>query len=167
MDVPQCDRVEEGDAFTPPDPNLENFVMANPGNEFPRSWTSRFQVEHEGRISYTAPTKFGLVKLDVDETFKCSLLEEVIPKAVLRPANSTLLLFASWALEKMYPSCKPLCSEPQNSPIVSLKPESKDEKGPLKNMKIQTQPKTKVPEFDQVTEDGVAFRFLVELWDAF
>ncbi|CAE6924796.1 unnamed protein product [Symbiodinium sp. CCMP2592] len=108
FDVPQCDRVEEGDAFTPPDPNLEyivkvrslvgeergirdrrrvrfadkNFVMANPGNEFPRSWTSRFQVEHEGRISYTAPTKFGLVKLDVDETFKCSLLQEVIPKAV-------------------------------------------------------------------------------------
>ncbi|CAE7326460.1 unnamed protein product [Symbiodinium necroappetens] len=122
FDVPQCDRVEEGDAFTPPDPNLEyivkvrslvgeeggirdrrrvrfadkNFVMANPGSDFPRSWTSRFQVEHEGRISYTAPTKFGLVKLEVEETFKRSLLEEVIPQAV--------------------------------------------------------------PEFDQVTEDGVAFR---------
>lgn len=122
FDVSQCDRTEEGDAFTPPDPNLEyivkvrslvgeergirdrrrvrfadkNFVMANPGNEFPRSWTSRFQVENEGRISYTAPTKFGLVKLDVDENFKHSLLEDVIPKAV--------------------------------------------------------------PEFDQVTEDGVAFR---------
>ncbi|CAE7872704.1 ravA [Symbiodinium microadriaticum] len=112
FDVSQCDRTEEGDAFTPPDPNLEyivkvrslvgeewvvleergirdrrrvrfadkNFVMAawtaNPGNEFPRSWTSRFQVENEGRISYTAPTKFGWVKLDVDENFKHSLLED-------------------------------------------------------------------------------------------
>ena len=108
FDVPQCDRTEEGDAFTPPDPNLEyvqkvrslvgeergirdrrkvrfadkNFVMANPGSEFPRSWTSRFQVELEGRISYTAPTKFGLVKLDVDEAFKRSMLQDVIPKAV-------------------------------------------------------------------------------------
>jgi len=108
FDVPQCDRTEEGDAFTPPDPNLEyilkvrslvgeergirdrrrvrfadkNFVMANPGPEFPRAWTSRFQIETEGRISYTAPTKFGLVKLDVDEAFKRSMLEDVIPKAV-------------------------------------------------------------------------------------
>lgn len=106
--VPQCDRVEEGDAFIPPDPNLEyvqklrnivgeersirerrktrfadkNFVMANPGSDFPRSWTSRFQVELEGRISYTAPTKFGLVKLDVEESFKRSLLQEVMPNAV-------------------------------------------------------------------------------------
>ena len=28
------------------------------------------------RISYTAPTKFGWVKLDVDENFKHSLLED-------------------------------------------------------------------------------------------
>ncbi|CAK9021962.1 unnamed protein product [Durusdinium trenchii] len=111
--VPQCDRVEEGDAFIPPDPTLgaenleyvqklrnivgeersirerrktrfadKNFVMANPGSDFPRSWTSRFQVELEGRISYTAPTKFGLVKLDVEESFKRSLLQEVMPNAV-------------------------------------------------------------------------------------
>ena len=26
FDVPQCDRTEEGDAFTPPDPNLEYIV---------------------------------------------------------------------------------------------------------------------------------------------
>jgi len=106
--VPQCDRTEEGDAFIPPDPNMayiqklrntvgeeksirerrktrfadKSFVMANPGSDFPRSWTSRFQVELEGRVSYTVPTKFGLVKLDVEDSFKRSLLQEVVPNAV-------------------------------------------------------------------------------------
>eukprot|EP00439_Symbiodinium_sp_Y106_P020155 s1099_g2.t1 len=105
--VPQCDRVEEGDAFIPPDPNLEyltkvrslvgeektlrerrkqrfsdkSFAVANPGLDFPRSWTPRFQVELEGRVSQTAPTKFGLKKLEVDEAFKRGLLENVLPAA--------------------------------------------------------------------------------------
>ena len=29
-----------------------SFVMANPGSDFPRSWTSRFQVELEGCKPY-------------------------------------------------------------------------------------------------------------------
>ena len=131
--VPQCDRVEEGDAFIPPDPNLEyltkvrslvgeektlrerrrqkfsdkSFAVTNPGLDFPRSWTPRFQVEMEGRAQ-TAPTKFGLKKLEVDEAFKRGLLENVLPAAA--------------------------------------------------------------PEFNQVTEDGIAFRIYkigsLEAWDA-
>ena len=182
FDVSQCDRTEEGDAFTPPDPNLEyivkvrslvgeewvvpvvlavkicvrqvsvigicepdllqergmrdrrrvrfadkNFVMATwtvrinltaenraSNGERPRQipgtssqdlglpafrWRTRGPVPScvcprvrsdvyagmsqrrhganvSRRISYTAPTKFGLVKLDVDENFKHSLLED-------------------------------------------------------------------------------------------
>ncbi|CAE7499920.1 unnamed protein product, partial [Symbiodinium pilosum] len=105
--VPQCDRAEEGDAFIPPDPNLEyitkvrnlvgeektlrerrkqrfsdkTFAVTNPGLDFPRSWTPRFQVEMEGRVSHTAPTKFGLKKLEVDEAFQRGLLENVLPSA--------------------------------------------------------------------------------------
>ena len=90
-DVPQCDRVEEGNAFIPPDPNMEyvtrvrhivgeeesirtrrkmrfadkSFSVTNPGAEFPRAWTSGFQVELDGHIPVTAPTKFGLSKIEV------------------------------------------------------------------------------------------------------
>ena len=51
-------------------------MTANPGPDFPRAWTSRFQIELEGRVSHTAPTKFGLVKLEVQESFKKGLLTE-------------------------------------------------------------------------------------------
>ena len=105
--VPQCDRTQEGDSFIPPDPNMEyvtkvralvgeeestrdrrkqrfadkTFSLANPGVEFPRTWTSRFQVETDGRISQTAPTKFGLAKLEVDPVFEQTLLNDILPMA--------------------------------------------------------------------------------------
>ncbi|CAJ1416004.1 unnamed protein product [Effrenium voratum] len=107
FNVPQCDRTEEGEAFVPPDPNLEyitkvrgivgeeesirnrrkqrfsdkSFSVTNPGPEFPRSWTPSFQVEMDGRVAETAPTKFGLHKLEVDEELKNTLLSEVLPSA--------------------------------------------------------------------------------------
>ncbi|CAK9106868.1 Uncharacterized protein SCF082_LOCUS49776 [Durusdinium trenchii] len=105
--VPQCDRTQEGDSFIPPDPNMEyvtkvrnlvgeedstrgrrklrfaekTFSMANPGPEFPRTWTSRFQVETDGHISKTTPTKFGLAKLEVDASFEQTLLNDILPMA--------------------------------------------------------------------------------------
>ena len=104
--VPQCDRTEEGDAFLPPDPNMEyvtkvrnlvgeeestrsrrkmrfadkSFSMTSPGPEFPRGWTSRFQVETDGRMQ-AAPTKFGLAKLEVDANFEQTLLNDILPLA--------------------------------------------------------------------------------------
>jgi len=105
--VPQCDRTQEGDSFIPPDPNMEyvtkvrtlvseeestrdrrkqrfadkTFSTANPGPDFPRTWTSRFQVETDGRISKTTPTKFGLAKLEVDSMFQQTLLNDILPMA--------------------------------------------------------------------------------------
>eukprot|EP00440_Ansanella_granifera_P051448 gb/GFBE01055774.1/.p1 GENE.gb/GFBE01055774.1/~~gb/GFBE01055774.1/.p1 ORF type:complete len:1053 (+),score=292.89 gb/GFBE01055774.1/:1-3159(+) len=112
---PQCDRTEEGDAFTPPDPNMEyinrvsnlvneeislrdrrksrfcdkSFVVGNPGTEFPRCWTSRFQIEKEGGRKASAPTKFGLVKIEVDEAFQRCLTMDVLPSAVPEFNRST------------------------------------------------------------------------------
>eukprot|EP00435_Cladocopium_sp_Y103_P016762 s2202_g4.t1 len=112
--VPQCDRVEEGDAFIPPDPNMEyvtrvrhivgeeesmrsrrkmrfadkSFSVSNPGPEFPRSWTSGFQLELDGKVPVTAPTKFGLSKIEIDDFMRScpeltgkNLLEDVLPSA--------------------------------------------------------------------------------------
>jgi len=59
----------------------KTFSLANPGVEFPRTWTSRFQVETDGRISQTAPTKFGLAKLEVDPVFEQTLLNDILPMA--------------------------------------------------------------------------------------
>ena len=68
-----CDRIEEGVAFVPPDPDLEyigkvrnlvneesmilarrkarfldkSFMVDNPGSEFPSAWTPHFQVQKE------------------------------------------------------------------------------------------------------------------------
>eukprot|EP00931_Biecheleriopsis_adriatica_P086794 TRINITY_DN6137_c1_g3_i1.p1 TRINITY_DN6137_c1_g3~~TRINITY_DN6137_c1_g3_i1.p1 ORF type:complete len:542 (+),score=114.15 TRINITY_DN6137_c1_g3_i1:35-1627(+) len=104
---PQCDRIEEGDAFIPPDPNLEyvakvrnllneektlferrrlafcdkSFVASNPGYEFPRSWTSRFQIEQEGRSGASVPNKAGLAKIEADDTLKVALLQDILPTA--------------------------------------------------------------------------------------
>jgi len=105
--VPQCDRIEEGDAFIPPDPNMEyvtrvrhivgeeesmrtrrkmrfadkGFSVSNPGLEFPRSWTSGFQLELDGKVPVTAPTKFGLSKIEIDDVMRKHLLEDVLPCA--------------------------------------------------------------------------------------
>eukprot|EP00434_Breviolum_minutum_P009358 symbB.v1.2.008246.t2/scaffold515.1/size193321/8 len=105
--VPQCDRVEEGDAFIPPDPNMEyvtrvrhivgeeesmrtrrkmrfadkSFSVSNPGPEFPRSWTSGFQLELDGHVPVTAPTKFGLSKIEINDDMRKHLSEEVLPSA--------------------------------------------------------------------------------------
>ena len=87
--VPQCDRAEEGEAFIPPDPNMEyvtkvrhsvgeeesirsrrkmrfadkGFSVASPGQEFPKSWTSSFQLEMDGK---TAPQRSHEVRLEED-----------------------------------------------------------------------------------------------------
>eukprot|EP00913_Durusdinium_trenchii_P005529 g5151.t1 len=156
--VPQCDRVEEGDAFIPPDPTLvrgapreersirerrktrfadKNFVMANPGSDFPRSWTSRFQVELEGRISYTAPTKFGLVKLDVEESFKRSLLQETERSPL---GYSDVFLWAPTGDLLAYRSPRPV--RPTGCPGC---------------VGCEVMPNA-VPEFQQTTEDGIIFR---------
>eukprot|EP00438_Fugacium_kawagutii_P011224 Skav228654 [mRNA] locus=scaffold2369:123061:148536:+ [translate_table: standard] len=115
--VPQCDRVEEGDAFIPPDPNMEyvtrvrhmvgeeesmrsrrkmrfadkGFSVSNPGAEFPRSWTSGlvggssgagFQLELDGKVPVTAPTKFGLTKIEINDGMRrMHLLEDILPSA--------------------------------------------------------------------------------------
>eukprot|EP00440_Ansanella_granifera_P034895 gb/GFBE01037854.1/.p1 GENE.gb/GFBE01037854.1/~~gb/GFBE01037854.1/.p1 ORF type:complete len:1031 (+),score=267.56 gb/GFBE01037854.1/:1-3093(+) len=105
---PQCDRTEEGDAFMPPDPNAEyiqklrmvaneekylldkrilsfgdrSFQAGNPGHEFPRSWTSRFQIEQDGRAQTpVVPNKSGLAKVEVDETLRKALVNDILPTA--------------------------------------------------------------------------------------
>ena len=69
------------------------FVTANPGPDFPRAWTSRFQIELEGRVSHTAPTKFGLVKLDVQESFKRSLLQARLGRRELASKPFHIVIF--------------------------------------------------------------------------
>lgn len=112
---PQCDRTEEGIAFVPPDPNMDyvvkirnltgeekslrerrknrffdkNFVVGNPGVEFPRCWTSRFQIEQEGRFAASAPAKLGLVKVEVDDTFERILTRDILPAAAPEFHRST------------------------------------------------------------------------------
>ncbi|CAJ1388163.1 unnamed protein product [Effrenium voratum] len=99
-----ADRTAEGDSFIPPDPNLEyvqklrnlvqeentlgkqrktrfsdkNFTVGMAGMEFPRAWTSRFQLLREGRAYVAKPS---LVSLQVDDIFKRSLLEDILPTA--------------------------------------------------------------------------------------
>ncbi|CAJ1399897.1 unnamed protein product [Effrenium voratum] len=102
---PECDRTQEGQSFMPPDPNAEytmrlqslvndekllfdrrkmyffdkGFKAGDAGSEFPRSWTSRFQIEKDGRAPVS--NKAGLFKVDVDEAFSESLLSDVLPTA--------------------------------------------------------------------------------------
>jgi len=103
-----CDRAEEGMEFVPPDPNLEYigkvrnlvneekltltrrktrfcdraFVGDNPGPEFPSAWTSRFQIEKEGRAQTTiAADKHALVQVAADDAFQKFLIAEVLPAA--------------------------------------------------------------------------------------
>jgi len=107
-----ADRITEGDSFIPPDPNLDyvqklrhliqeedsltkqrkakfsdkNFTVGMAGAEFPRSWTSRFQILREGRAHVARP---ALVNLKVDEIFKRSLLEDILPTAAPEFAQTT------------------------------------------------------------------------------
>eukprot|EP00930_Biecheleria_cincta_P060789 TRINITY_DN4638_c0_g1_i4.p1 TRINITY_DN4638_c0_g1~~TRINITY_DN4638_c0_g1_i4.p1 ORF type:complete len:1016 (-),score=215.54 TRINITY_DN4638_c0_g1_i4:82-3129(-) len=103
-----CDRIEEGAAFVPPDPDLEyigkvrnlvndenmiltrrkahfldkSFVVDKPGSDFPSSWTSHFQIEKEGRTQTSgAADQHGLVKIEVDLAFQKLLLSDVLPSA--------------------------------------------------------------------------------------
>jgi len=107
-----ADRLSEGSSFIPPDPNLDyvaklrnliqeennlgkqrkarfsdkNFTIGMAGMEFPRSWTSRFQLLHEGRAHVGKPS---LVSLQVDEIFKRSLLDDILPTAAPEFTQST------------------------------------------------------------------------------
>eukprot|EP00931_Biecheleriopsis_adriatica_P026426 TRINITY_DN16083_c0_g1_i1.p1 TRINITY_DN16083_c0_g1~~TRINITY_DN16083_c0_g1_i1.p1 ORF type:complete len:1036 (-),score=244.94 TRINITY_DN16083_c0_g1_i1:61-3168(-) len=103
-----ADRMQEDSAFTPPDPNLayvaklrslvneeqslrerriasfsdKRFEVGNAGSEFPRSWTSRFQIQQEGRLQRSLPgSKNSLVTLQVDATFEKALLKDILPTA--------------------------------------------------------------------------------------
>lgn len=103
-----CDRTEEGNAFAPPDPNLEYigkvrnlvneekltltrrktcffdtaFVVDNPGLDFPSAWTPRFQIETEGRAQTTiSADKHALVRVQADLAFQQFLVNEVLPAA--------------------------------------------------------------------------------------
>ena len=57
----------------------KSFKPGHAGAEFPRSWTSRFQVEKDGKVS-AASNQRGLQKVDVDEAFKATL-RELLPTA--------------------------------------------------------------------------------------
>ncbi|CAL1172732.1 unnamed protein product [Cladocopium goreaui] len=104
-----ADRLSEGKSFIPPDPNLDyvsklrNLVQEGAlqrqelhyrsmgmkrmaGMEFPRSWTSRFQLFREGRAHVGKPS---LVSLQVDEIFKRSLQEDILPTAAPEFTQST------------------------------------------------------------------------------
>jgi hypothetical protein len=138
--VPQCDRTQEGDSFIPPDPNMEyvtkvrtlvseeestrdrrkqrfadkTFSVANPGPDFPRAWTSRFQVETDGHISKTAPTKFGLAKLEVDSVFEQTLLNDILPMAApefnkITEDGVAFRIYKIGSLEALLTLCKCVC----------------------------------------------------------
>ncbi|CAJ1395203.1 unnamed protein product [Effrenium voratum] len=105
---PQCDRTEEGDAFIPPDPNMEytsklrsmvheeksllerrklhfcdkGFIVGNAGQDFPRNWTSRFQIEKDGHSTKPGlTTNAGLNKVELEDAFAVKLVKEVLPNA--------------------------------------------------------------------------------------
>mmetsp|Transcript_58316 Transcript_58316/g.138812 ORF Transcript_58316/g.138812 Transcript_58316/m.138812 type:complete len:935 (+) Transcript_58316:99-2903(+) len=105
---PQCDRTEEGDAFIPPDPNMEytsklrsmvheeksllerrklhfcdkGFIVGNAGQDFPRNWTSRFQIEKDGHSTKPGlTTNVGLNKVELEDAFAVKLVKEVLPNA--------------------------------------------------------------------------------------
>lgn len=111
-----CDRTAEGDAFVPPDPNLEYigkvrnlvneeklaltrrknrfldkaFVVDNPGPEFPSAWTPRFQIEKEGRAQTTiAADKHALVQVEADPAFQKFLVNEILGAAAPEFTKST------------------------------------------------------------------------------
>lgn len=99
------DRTSDADAFIPPDPSLQyiqkikslvqeeaswlerrkaafcskNFVVGNAGTEFPRSWTSRFQVTDSQ--AGAAAMNSALVRLPIDESFETFFVSELLPTA--------------------------------------------------------------------------------------
>ncbi|CAE7040244.1 unnamed protein product [Symbiodinium natans] len=109
-----ADRITEGDSFIPPDPNLDyvqklrhliqeeesltkqrkarfsdkNFTVGMAGSEFPRSWTSRFQILREGGKAQVV-VRPGLTTLKVDEIFTRTLLEDILPTAAPEFAQTT------------------------------------------------------------------------------
>lgn len=109
-----ADRIAEGDSFIPPDPNLDyvqklrhliqeeesltkqrkarfsdkNFTVGMAGAEFPRSWTSRFQILREGGKAQVV-ARPGLTTLKVDEIFTRTLLEDILPTAAPEFAQTT------------------------------------------------------------------------------
>jgi len=99
------DRMNEAEAFTPPDPTMSyisklrslvneeqsllqrrknkfferSFVVGDAGAEFPRSWTSRFQIDQPRATQNVMQS--GLVQIQVDQSFQQSLLKEILPTA--------------------------------------------------------------------------------------
>ena len=101
------DRTQEGDAFVPPDPDMKYvnkiralvseeeilrgkrvslfsdaaFIPENPGPAFPRSWTSNFQVEHQGMSTglVKKALRSGMVQLALNPTFKKLITTEMLP----------------------------------------------------------------------------------------
>eukprot|EP00930_Biecheleria_cincta_P071201 TRINITY_DN58720_c0_g1_i1.p1 TRINITY_DN58720_c0_g1~~TRINITY_DN58720_c0_g1_i1.p1 ORF type:complete len:1107 (+),score=253.54 TRINITY_DN58720_c0_g1_i1:32-3352(+) len=111
-----CDRIEEGAAFTPPDPdhryiakvrNLvheegfilqrrklrffdKSFIAGNAGPEFPAAWTSNFQIEKDGKAKQqTAADREGLVQIQVDSIFQQTLRKDILPLAASEFQRST------------------------------------------------------------------------------
>ncbi|OLP96686.1 hypothetical protein AK812_SmicGene21056 [Symbiodinium microadriaticum] len=102
-----ADRMEEGDAFVPPDPNNSyiskvrglvseeqallkkrkgafsdrSFAPGSCGPEFPRSWTSRFTMENGVSPAVMMKLRSAMVQLQVDATFQQTLLNDVLPVA--------------------------------------------------------------------------------------
>lgn len=105
-----ADRLEEGDAFIPPDPKIEyitklrnlvgeerlllqkrkscffdrSFVPGQASMEFPRSWANQFQVDQPSQA-----LKSRLVELQVDENFQQSLVKDILPSAAPEFENAT------------------------------------------------------------------------------
>jgi len=101
------DRLLEGDAFVPPDPDLKYvsklralvceedllrqkrkalfcdaaFIPEDPGSAFPRSWTSNFQLHQEGLSTglVKKALKSGLVQLTSNVEFQRLVAKEVLP----------------------------------------------------------------------------------------
>jgi len=97
-----CDRAEEGEAFIPPEPHHDyltkvrnvvkqeeslttrrksaffsaGFSEGNAGPDFPRSWTSRVQIQHLGKSSAVS-ARAGLTRLEVDSMFRKSFATDI------------------------------------------------------------------------------------------
>jgi len=109
-----CDRMQEGKAFVPPDPNYEyvvkvrnlvkeessilaarkilffdkTFVDEYPGPDFPSAWTARFQIEMEGHKP-KSHVAYRLVEVEADQVFLKFLLEDILPAAAPEFDKST------------------------------------------------------------------------------
>ncbi|CAE7453201.1 unnamed protein product [Symbiodinium sp. CCMP2592] len=102
-----ADRLEEGEAFIPPNPSLSyvskmrslvseeqalfkkrkisfcdrSFMPGNAGCDFPRSWTSGFKVDNGCSPEALKRMNSALVELQVDATFQQALLNDILPTA--------------------------------------------------------------------------------------